>query len=101
MLALIDRFKGPYVRIGPRETAISDIEAHQIIHRVGSDYNKAPWYELGRTSNQYWLMLTDVGTKVRRRHNTVTRPQVSSAFWTTRPHRIGEDFFSQLVRKRL
>ncbi|KAH6625608.1 cytochrome P450 [Boeremia exigua] len=36
---------GPYVRIGPQEIAIADIEAHRVIHRVGSDYNKGSWYQ--------------------------------------------------------
>ncbi|CAO2657984.1 Nn.00g072440.m01.CDS01 [Neocucurbitaria sp. VM-36] len=34
-----------YVRIGPQEVAIADIEAFRIIHRVGSDYSKGPWYQ--------------------------------------------------------
>jgi hypothetical protein len=32
------------VRIAPHEVAIADIEAYRTIHRIGSDFNKGPWY---------------------------------------------------------
>ncbi|KAF2687581.1 cytochrome P450 monooxygenase [Lentithecium fluviatile CBS 122367] len=43
---------GPYVRIAPSEVAIADLEAYRIIHRVGLDFNKAPWYQ-GQVPSQY------------------------------------------------
>jgi cytochrome P450 len=36
--------QGPYVRIAPHEVAIADIQAYHTIHRIGSDFNKGPWY---------------------------------------------------------
>ncbi|KAF2114292.1 cytochrome P450 [Lophiotrema nucula] len=36
---------GPYVRIAPREIAIADFDAFRTIHRIGSDFNKGPWYQ--------------------------------------------------------
>lgn len=36
---------GPFVRIAPHEIAVSDINAWRKIHRIGSNYNKAPWYQ--------------------------------------------------------
>ncbi|KAF2443376.1 cytochrome P450 [Karstenula rhodostoma CBS 690.94] len=36
--------EGPYVSIAPHEVAIADIQAYRIIHRIGSNFNKGPWY---------------------------------------------------------
>ncbi|KAI0121149.1 cytochrome P450, partial [Xylariales sp. AK1849] len=36
---------GPIVRIGPEEVAVADLEAFSQIHRIGSGFNKAPWYD--------------------------------------------------------
>ncbi|KAK4500352.1 hypothetical protein PRZ48_008541 [Zasmidium cellare] len=43
---------GPYVRIAPSEISTSSIEAHRQIHRIGTEFIKAPWYQ-GQTPTQY------------------------------------------------
>ena len=35
---------GQYVRITPDEVAISNLDAFRSIHRIGSEFNKSPWY---------------------------------------------------------
>jgi cytochrome P450 len=35
---------GPFVRISPSEVAVSDIEAFQTIHKIGSGFKKTRWY---------------------------------------------------------
>ena len=36
---------GPIVQIAPDEVAVADVEAFAQIHRVGSGFHKAPWYD--------------------------------------------------------
>jgi cytochrome P450 len=36
---------GPIVRIAPNEVAIADLAAFSQIHKVGSGFHKAPWYD--------------------------------------------------------
>lgn len=36
---------GPYVRITPVEISTSSIGAYKQIHRIGTDFIKAPWYQ--------------------------------------------------------
>lgn len=43
---------GPYVRIAPGEISTSSIEAHRQIHRMGTEFIKAPWYQ-GQSPTQY------------------------------------------------
>lgn len=43
---------GPYVRIAPSEISTSSIEAHRQIHRMGTEFIKAPWYQ-GQSPTQY------------------------------------------------
>lgn len=42
---------GQYVRIAPSEISTSSIEAHRQIHRIGTEFIKAPWYQ-GQTPTQ-------------------------------------------------
>ncbi|KAL3445280.1 cytochrome P450 [Aspergillus insuetus] len=35
---------GPIVRVTPHEVAIADLDAFREIHRIGSGFQKAPWY---------------------------------------------------------
>lgn len=43
---------GPFVRVAPNEVAVADIEAWRRIHRIGSEFNKGPWYQ-GQSPVQY------------------------------------------------
>ena len=43
--SLADNLKGPFVRIAPAEVAVSDIEAVQQIHKIGSPFTKSAWYQ--------------------------------------------------------
>ena len=36
---------GPVVRISPAEIAVNDVKAFREIHRIGSGFNKSPWYQ--------------------------------------------------------
>jgi len=45
---------GAYVRIGPREIAIADLNAAQQIHKVGTRFRKSEWYQ-----NQTTTQVTD------------------------------------------
>ncbi|CAK7198486.1 hypothetical protein SEUCBS139899_001147 [Sporothrix eucalyptigena] len=40
---------GPVVRVGPNEVDFTDQSAFKEIHRIGSGYNKDPWYTSFRT----------------------------------------------------
>ncbi|KAF2166629.1 hypothetical protein M409DRAFT_23262 [Zasmidium cellare ATCC 36951] len=47
----LHRQYGPYVRIAPSEISTSSIEAHRQIHRISTEFIKAPWYQ-GQTPTQ-------------------------------------------------
>ena len=36
---------GPVVRLTPTEVAVSDVQAFQQIHKIGSGFNKSQWYD--------------------------------------------------------
>jgi len=42
---------GRIVRIAPTEVAISDLDAHREMHRIGSGYLKDPWYQAVNSSD--------------------------------------------------
>lgn len=36
---------GPFVRVAPNEVSIADIGAYREIHKIGTRFTKAPWYQ--------------------------------------------------------
>lgn len=61
------------MRIAPREVAIADIDGWRKIHKIGSDFNKGPWYQ-GQVPQQYsdetagvFAILNNKKASVRRR----------------------------------
>ncbi|KAK6067506.1 cytochrome p450 [Seiridium cupressi] len=78
--------KGPYVRLGPRELAVNDIEAVGCIWGVGvADFDKHPsynyWKTLG-TSNTFTSVLGDE----HRRHHRRIRGVHNRLFISSSPH---------------
>ncbi|KAJ4287556.1 hypothetical protein N0V90_012259 [Kalmusia sp. IMI 367209] len=71
--ALHEKYVGPYVRIAPHEVAIADIRAYRVIHRIGSDFNKGPWYakqvpsqQNDETSGVFGILNNKVASRRRR-----------------------------------
>ncbi|KAK6859595.1 hypothetical protein PG995_003231 [Apiospora arundinis] len=69
--ALHERF-GPFVRAGPNQVFVSDLDAFKVIHRIGGRFNKAEYYHYFGTTEAgkppYGLFqMTDPADHARRR----------------------------------
>lgn len=73
---------GPVVRLSPQEVAVSDIAAYREVHRIGSGFVKAPWYDTstpGLESNVF--SMTNVPEHAARRR-LLARPFSRSSLLT-------------------
>lgn len=59
---------GPIVRLSPDEVAVADLDATKAIHKIGSGFDKSPWYqELAKSDYPGIFNMNDVSQHAARR----------------------------------
>ncbi|KAI9740614.1 MAG: hypothetical protein M1834_005195 [Cirrosporium novae-zelandiae] len=69
---------GPVVRIAPNEIDVSDLEGFREIHRIGSGFLKAPWYQKFRSGP-----VQDVFSMINPKQHAIRRKLLARPFSNT------------------
>lgn len=97
--ALHERY-GPIVRIAPREVVVADVHAAQAIHKIGSGFTKAAWYEQMTTKNESGIFAMRDPRDHAARRKLFARPFSNSSLQATSEDAIRDKVILAVTRIR-